>query len=125
MTARSASIQSALAAVTEKIGLVATASTTFDAPYHVARRFASLDHISGRRAGWNVVTTSNPDAALNFGGAACSVVNTWARRCANISGCHGLPIASFPPERRAFLSPLDWRSTALASPDSLRPAHIY
>ena len=58
---------SALAAVTERIGLVATASTTFDAPYHVARRFASLDHLSGGRAGWNIVTTSNPDAALNFG----------------------------------------------------------
>ncbi|RUU79398.1 LLM class flavin-dependent oxidoreductase, partial [Mesorhizobium sp. M7A.T.Ca.TU.009.01.1.2] len=58
---------SALAAVTDHIGLVATASTTFDAPYHVARRFASLDHISGGRAGWNIVTTSNPDAALNFG----------------------------------------------------------
>ncbi|MEM5451649.1 LLM class flavin-dependent oxidoreductase [Paraburkholderia guartelaensis] len=58
---------SALAAVTEKIGLVATASTTFDTPYHVARRFASLDHLSGGRAGWNLVTTSNPDAALNFG----------------------------------------------------------
>jgi len=58
---------SALAAVTEHIGLVATGSTTFDAPYHVARRFASLDHISGGRAGWNIVTTSNPDAALNFG----------------------------------------------------------
>jgi FMN-dependent oxidoreductase (nitrilotriacetate monooxygenase family) len=58
---------SALAAVTSRIGLVATGSTTFDAPYHVARRFASLDHISGGRAGWNIVTTSNPDAALNFG----------------------------------------------------------
>ena len=58
---------SALAAATEHIGLVATGSTTFDAPYHVARRFASLDHISGGRAGWNIVTTSNPDAALNFG----------------------------------------------------------
>ena len=58
---------SALAAVTEHIGLVATASTTFDEPYHIARRFASLDHISGGRAGWNIVTTSNPDAALNFG----------------------------------------------------------
>ncbi|MGF7134509.1 FMN-dependent oxidoreductase (nitrilotriacetate monooxygenase family) [Paraburkholderia sp. EB58] len=57
----------ALAAVTEHLGLIATASTTFDAPYHVARRFASLDHISGGRAGWNLVTTSNPDAALNFG----------------------------------------------------------
>ncbi|SEK50879.1 Luciferase-like monooxygenase [Bosea lupini] len=58
---------SALAGATERIGLVATASTTFDAPYHIARRFASLDHISGGRAGWNIVTTSNPDAALNFG----------------------------------------------------------
>ncbi|RJG46074.1 LLM class flavin-dependent oxidoreductase [Mesorhizobium sp. DCY119] len=58
---------SALAAVTDHIGLVATASTTFDEPYHIARRFASLDHISGGRAGWNIVTTSNPDAALNFG----------------------------------------------------------
>ncbi|MGF9564828.1 LLM class flavin-dependent oxidoreductase [Neorhizobium sp. JUb45] len=58
---------SALAAVTEKIGLAATASTTFDEPYHVARRFASLDHISDGRAAWNIVTTSNPDAARNFG----------------------------------------------------------
>src|SRR5919109_962073 len=58
---------SALAMVTEHLGLAATGSTTFDAPYHVARRFASLDHISGGRAGWNIVTTSNPDAALNFG----------------------------------------------------------
>src|SRR5271163_1163542 len=58
---------SALAMVTQRIGLVATASTTFDEPYHVARRFASLDHISNGRAGWNIVTTSNPDAALNFG----------------------------------------------------------
>ena len=58
---------SALAAVTERIGLVATASTTFDAPFHIARRFASLDHLSGGRAGWNIVTTANPDAALNFG----------------------------------------------------------
>ena len=58
---------SALAAATNHIGLIATGSTTFEAPYHVARRFASLDHISSGRAGWNIVTTSNPDAALNFG----------------------------------------------------------
>jgi len=57
----------ALAAVTEHLGLVATGSTTYDEPYHIARRFASLDHISGGRAGWNIVTTSNPDASLNFG----------------------------------------------------------
>ncbi len=58
---------SALAGATERIGLIATGSTTFDEPYHIARRFASLDHLSGGRAGWNIVTTSNPDAALNFG----------------------------------------------------------
>ena len=57
----------ALSQSTEHIGLVATASTTFDEPFHIARRFASLDHISNGRAGWNIVTTSNPDAALNFG----------------------------------------------------------
>ena len=58
---------SALSQATEHIGLVATASTTFDAPFHIARRFASPDHISNGRAGWNIVTTSNPDAALNSG----------------------------------------------------------
>lgn len=58
---------SALSMVTDHLGLVATGSTTYDAPYHVARRFSSLDHLSGGRAGWNVVTTSNPDASLNFG----------------------------------------------------------
>lgn len=52
--------------VADHLGLVATASTTFDEPFHIARRFASLDHLSGGRAGWNIVTTSNPDAALNF-----------------------------------------------------------
>src|SRR5947209_13434128 len=57
----------ALAVVTERLGLVATASTTFEQPYHVARKFASLNHLSGGRAGWNLVTTSNPDAARNFG----------------------------------------------------------
>src|SRR5437870_168894 len=57
---------SALSQVTENVGLAA-GSSTFDAPFHIARRFASLDHISGARAGWNIITTSNPDAALNFG----------------------------------------------------------
>src|SRR5258706_8272929 len=62
-----ATLLPALAVVTEHLGLIATASTTFEEPFHVARRFAALDHLSGGRAGWNVVTTSNPDAALNFG----------------------------------------------------------
>ena len=62
-----ATLLPALAAVTDRLGLIATGSTTFDEPYHVARRFAALDHLSAGRAGWNIVTTSNPDAALNFG----------------------------------------------------------
>ena len=53
--------------MTKHIGLMATGSTTYDEPYHVARRFASLDHISGGRAAWNIVTTANPDASRNFG----------------------------------------------------------
>jgi FMN-dependent oxidoreductase (nitrilotriacetate monooxygenase family) len=57
----------ALAVVTEHLGLIATASTTYNEPYHVARKFASLDHLSEGRAGWNVVTSGNPDEALNFG----------------------------------------------------------
>ena len=57
---------SALAMGTERIGLVATASTTYDEPYHIARRFASLDHLSEGRAGWNVVTTGNPETSHNF-----------------------------------------------------------
>src|SRR5258708_23895241 len=57
----------ALAMMTKHLGLIATASTTFEPAYTIARRFASLDHLSDGRAGWNLVTTSNPDAALNFG----------------------------------------------------------
>ena len=58
---------SALAAVTDNIGLVSTATTSYNEPYHIARKFASLDHISGGRAGWNVVTSSNASEAFNFG----------------------------------------------------------
>jgi FMN-dependent oxidoreductase (nitrilotriacetate monooxygenase family) len=56
----------ALAGATEHIGLIATASTTYNEPFNLARRFASLDHISGGRAGWNIVTTAGVDAARNF-----------------------------------------------------------
>ena len=56
-----------LATATEHVGLIATASTTYNSPYNLARRFASLDHVSGGRAGWNIVTTAGPAAARNFG----------------------------------------------------------
>ena len=57
---------SALATATSRIGLVATASTSFSDPYNLARQFASLDHLSGGRAGWNLVTSADPGAAYNF-----------------------------------------------------------
>ncbi|MBO1358804.1 LLM class flavin-dependent oxidoreductase [Acetobacter sacchari] len=63
-------ILSALAAVTEHIGLVGTLSVSYTEPFNVARQFASLDHISGGRAGWNVVTSWLSDTAANFGKAA-------------------------------------------------------
>ncbi|GKQ34530.1 LLM class flavin-dependent oxidoreductase [Streptomyces sp. A012304] len=57
----------ALATATEHIGLIATASTSYNSPYNLARRFASLDIVSGGRAGWNIVTTAGAEAARNFG----------------------------------------------------------
>jgi FMN-dependent oxidoreductase (nitrilotriacetate monooxygenase family) len=56
----------ALSAVTEKIGFVATASTTYNEPYHIARKFASLDNINGGRTGWNLVTSHAAAEAANF-----------------------------------------------------------
>ncbi|WP_276355099.1 LLM class flavin-dependent oxidoreductase [Cohnella caldifontis] len=60
-------ILSALAAVTSKIGLVGTLSTSYSEPFTVARQFGSLDHISGGRAGWNVVTSPLEGSARNYG----------------------------------------------------------
>ncbi|MBD2870556.1 LLM class flavin-dependent oxidoreductase [Paenibacillus arenilitoris] len=60
----------AIAAVTSRIGLIGTASTTYNDPFHIARKFASLDHISGGRTGWNIVTTASESAAYNFGDRA-------------------------------------------------------
>ncbi|KPM52407.1 nitrilotriacetate monooxygenase [Frankia sp. R43] len=57
----------ALATATSRIGLIATASTTYNEPYHLARTFASLDHISGGRVGWNLVTSLSDAEARNFG----------------------------------------------------------
>ncbi|GJF32070.1 hypothetical protein KNE206_47700 [Kitasatospora sp. NE20-6] len=62
-------VLTAIAAATERIGLIATASTTSNEPYNIARRFKSLDVLSGGRAGWNAVTTYIPQVAANFGGS--------------------------------------------------------
>lgn len=58
---------SALAAVTSHIGLAATISTTYNDPYHIARKLATLDHFSGGRAAWNIVTSQTDEEARNFG----------------------------------------------------------
>jgi FMN-dependent oxidoreductase (nitrilotriacetate monooxygenase family) len=62
----SISITSAVSGATERLGLVATLSTTYNEPYAIAERFAALDHVSGGRSGWNIITTANDDAAWNF-----------------------------------------------------------
>ncbi|MBZ9795275.1 LLM class flavin-dependent oxidoreductase [Mesorhizobium sp. ES1-4] len=61
------SLLSALAVQTSRIGLVSTASTSYNEPYGLARTFLSLDHLSGGRAGWNLVTSASPIEAANFG----------------------------------------------------------
>ncbi|VCU70309.1 Nitrilotriacetate monooxygenase component A [Pigmentiphaga humi] len=58
---------SAIAAATSHIGLIGTATTTYTEPYNLARQFAALDHLSGGRAGWNIVTTHEGKSPLNFG----------------------------------------------------------
>jgi FMN-dependent oxidoreductase (nitrilotriacetate monooxygenase family) len=58
---------SAIAVATERVGLIATASTSYSDPYNLARKFTSLDHISSGRAGWNIVTSAGADEAANFG----------------------------------------------------------
>lgn len=60
-------LATSLAAITEKVGFVVTVSTTFNEPYNVARTLASLDHLSGGRVAWNVVTTYDENASRNFG----------------------------------------------------------
>ncbi|MCV7078992.1 NtaA/DmoA family FMN-dependent monooxygenase [Mycobacterium szulgai] len=59
-------VLAALAAVTDRIGLTGTINTTFNEPFEVARQFATLDHLSGGRAGWNIVTSSDAFTGANF-----------------------------------------------------------
>ncbi|TPK99499.1 MULTISPECIES: LLM class flavin-dependent oxidoreductase [unclassified Mesorhizobium] len=95
------SLLSALAAQTERIGLVSTASTSYNEPYGLARMFASLDNLSGGRAGWNLVTSASPIEAANFGATglrphadryararefATVIIGLWNRRAAGHDG---------------------------------------
>ena len=60
-------VLTALSQHTSRIGLIATVSSTYNEPYNLARRLASVDHVSGGRAGWNIVTSATPEEAANFG----------------------------------------------------------
>jgi FMN-dependent oxidoreductase (nitrilotriacetate monooxygenase family) len=60
-------VLASIAAATSRIGIIGTASTSYNEPYNIARRFATLDHVSNGRAGWNVVTTADLGSARNFG----------------------------------------------------------
>lgn len=68
-----------IAARTERIGLVASSSTTYNEPYNVARQFASLDHASGGRVGWNIVTSASLEAGGNFGSGLVPHAMRYAR----------------------------------------------
>ncbi|MEZ5851723.1 MAG: LLM class flavin-dependent oxidoreductase [Hyphomicrobiaceae bacterium] len=70
---------SAVAMATTHIGLIGTASTTYTEPYNLARQFASLDHISRGRAGWNIVTTWSHEAGANYGGHTFSHADRYER----------------------------------------------
>lgn len=78
-------VLSAISAVTKHLGLIATASTSYNEPYNIARRFATLDRISGGRAAWNIVTTADPQAARNFGlDAQASHAQRYARAAESV-----------------------------------------
>lgn len=82
---------SALAMHTSEVGLLATATTTYEEPYTLARKFASLDHLSGGRACWNVVTSSNALDSLNFGkDEHLARYDRYARAAEFIEVCKGL-----------------------------------
>ena len=108
---------SALAAVTEKIGLIATVSTTYNEPYHVARKFASLDQISGGRSGWNLVTSSGQGEAQNF-----KPGRTRGARAARAAEFHDVVLGLWDSwEDDAFLRDAD--SGQYFDPAKLHPLH--
>jgi FMN-dependent oxidoreductase (nitrilotriacetate monooxygenase family) len=85
------SIVSVVASVTERIGLVATLSTTYNEPAAIAAKFATLDHLSGGRAGWNVVTTLDDRAAANFSRKQAMVKELrYQRAAAFVDACKAL-----------------------------------
>jgi FMN-dependent oxidoreductase (nitrilotriacetate monooxygenase family) len=107
----------ALAVSTSRIGLIATASTTYTEPFNLARQFASIDHISNGRAGWNIVTSWLATAARNYGGAAqVSHADRYAR------GEEFMTVVKALWDSWAEDAVLDDRASGLyARPDRIRP----
>jgi alkanesulfonate monooxygenase SsuD/methylene tetrahydromethanopterin reductase-like flavin-dependent oxidoreductase (luciferase family) len=99
-------ILGALAASTNHIGLGATRSTTYDAPYNIAREFATLDHLSGGRAAWNVVTSMNDGEALNFGSVPHLAHDERYDRCSIV------PPGGTPTRRRCITSTMSARGSS-------------
>lgn len=83
-------VMAAISQHTDHVGLFATATTTYEQPYLLARKFSSLDHISGGRAIWNVVTTSYPGDAVNFGGDYPEKTDRYQRAREFVEVCKGL-----------------------------------
>ena len=110
-------LMASLAAVTEKIGLVVTASTTYSQPFAVARQMASLDLVSGGRAGWNVVTPTQNSEASNFGLEMIMDHSERYERAAEfVAAVHGLWASAAPG---LFVG--DKASGFLFDPDKVRP----
>ncbi len=107
----------ALATATERIGLIATASTTYNEPYDLARRFASIDHISRGRVGWNIVTTSNAAAARNFGREDHDLHHERYRRAEEFLEVAAALWDSWEDDARIA----DKASGAFADPDKIHP----
>nr|WP_156517798.1 LLM class flavin-dependent oxidoreductase [Rhodococcus sp. LB1] len=80
----------ALSVVTERLGLILTGNTTYNEPYHLARKYASLDHLSSGRAGWNVVTSGNPAEGPNFGGIELDRERRYERAAEFVDVAQGL-----------------------------------
>ncbi len=101
----SLTVLNALAAVTERIGLAATVNATFNEPYELARRLATLDHLSGGRAAWNVVTSSDAFTGENFRRGDTSTARTGTRGRPNSSTWHGSCGTPGPPTACPARSP--------------------
>ena len=114
-----ATVLPALSMVTKHLGLIATSSTTYNEPYNIARKFATLDHISGGRAGWNIVTSANPQEALNFGLEEALEHDTRYRRGRE---CYEVVTKLWDSwEDDAFL--MDQESGIFADLDKMHPPH--